>query len=102
MLNPGMILWGVLRDGRKDIRAEAQVLDSLAGSRKRFCFSSLKRVLDWCINSWSISRAGRRWMHTPVGLLEEREDGMMSTRLEDEDAPVKRQMPLLNKTIEVW
>lgn len=67
MLNPGMILWGVSRVGRRDIMAEAQVLDSLAGSRKRFCFSSLKRVVDWCMASWSISRAGRRWMDMPIG-----------------------------------
>lgn len=101
-LNPGMILWGVWRDGRKDIRAEAQVFDSLAGSRKRFCFSSLKRVVDWCIASWSMSRAGRRRMDTLIGLLEARDDGMMSTRSGDEDAPVKRQMPLQNKAVEVW
>lgn len=46
MLNPGMILWGEARVGKRTTRAEAQVLDSLAGSRKRFCFSSLKRVVD--------------------------------------------------------
>lgn len=46
MLNTGMILWGESRLGRRDMRAEAQVLDSLAGSRKWFCFSLLKRVAD--------------------------------------------------------
>lgn len=102
MPKPDMILWGVSRVGRRDITAEAQVLDSLAGSRKRFCFSSLKRVSDWCMASWSMSRAGRRWIDTSIGRLEDREDGMMSARLGDEDAPVKRQMPLLNKNIEVW
>lgn len=102
MPNPDMILWGVSRAGRRDITAEAQVLDSLAGSRKRFCFSSLKRLADWCMASWSMSRAGRRWIDTSIGRLEDREDGMMSARLGDEDAPVKRQMPLLNKNIEVW
>lgn len=33
MLNLGMILWGEPRVGRRATRAEAQVLDSLAGSR---------------------------------------------------------------------